>query len=66
MKRKESFFSHNRNFKFLLLRILQLIETSDMYNHRKSEKNVKGWPRTLLQARTQNFWCIHKPTCLLN
>ena len=33
---------------------------------RKSEKNVQAWPRTLLQARTQNFWYIHKPTCLLN
>ena len=33
---------------------------------KKIRKNVRAWPRTLLQARTQNFWYIHKPTCLLN
>ena len=49
------------------------IETSDIVegqrnykSKRKSEKDVQAWPRTLLQARTQNFWYIDKPTFLLN
>ena len=33
---------------------------------KKIRKNVQAWPRTLLQALTQKFWYIHKPTCLLN